>query len=108
MKPRVWIHWTLVLVFIFGISSLEGRKFKPRFKNRNGSNRKPRHKTSKLTRKEWEQIHKFEDALKSEDGKLLYTDSWGVQLDPAELEVADRLARKHGFENLGQVRWLNR
>lgn len=107
MKPRLWVHWTVVILYIFGISSLEGRKYKPRF-NRNGSSRKTRHKTPKLTRKEWEQLHRFEDALKSEDGKLLYTNSWGVQLDPAELEVADRLAEKHGFENLGQVSWLGR
>ena len=58
----------------------------------------------KLTKKEWKQIHKFEDALKDEEGKLFYTDSWAVQLtDPAEVKVADRIAAKHGFVNLGQV-----
>lgn len=57
-----------------------------------------------LTKAEWRQIHKFEDALKDEEGKLFYTDSWAVRLpDEAELEVADKIAEKHGFINLGKV-----
>ena len=61
-------------------------------------------KEPKLTKDEWRQIHKFEDALKDEEGKLFYTDSWAVQMtDPAEVEVADRIAAKHGFANLGKV-----
>ena len=69
---------------------------------------KTRYETSskelKLTKEEWKQLHKFEDALKDEEGKLFYTDSWAVQLaDLAEVEVADRIAAKHGFVNLGQV-----
>lgn len=61
-------------------------------------------KEPKLTKDEWRQIHKFEDALKDEEGKLFYTDSWAVQMtDPAEVEVADRIAAKHGFVNLGKV-----
>ena len=61
-------------------------------------------KEPKLTKEEWRQIHKFEDALKDEEGKLFYTDSWAVQMtDPAEVEVADRIAAKHGFVNLGKV-----
>ncbi|XP_028414543.1 PC3-like endoprotease variant B [Dendronephthya gigantea] len=58
----------------------------------------------KLTKAEWKQIHKFEDALKDEEGKLFYTDSWAVKFtDQAEVEVADRIAAKHGFANLGKV-----
>lgn len=58
----------------------------------------------KLTKTEWRELHKFEDALKDEEGKLFYTDSWGVQLaDLAEVEAADRIAAKYGFVNLGQV-----
>lgn len=58
----------------------------------------------KLTKQEWKQLHQFEDALKDEEGKLFYTDSWGVQLaNLAEVEVADKIAAKHGFVNLGQV-----
>ena len=61
-------------------------------------------KEPKLTKEEWKQIHKFEDALKDEEGKLFYTDSWAVQMtDPAEVQVADRIAAKHGFVNLGKV-----
>jgi hypothetical protein len=106
MKPRLWVYSTLLVFFIFRISSLESHKRKSR--KLNGWTRKIRHKNSTLTRKEWEELHKFEDALKSEDGKLFFTNSWAVQLDPAELEVADRLAEKHGFENLGQVSRMDR
>ncbi|EDO38851.1 predicted protein [Nematostella vectensis] len=33
----------------------------------------------------------------------MFTNSWAVQLDSAEVEAADRIAAKHGFTNLGQV-----
>ena len=73
-------------------------------KGKKRSQRKYEKTEPKLTKAEWKQIHKFEDALKDEEGKLFYTDSWAVQLtDPAEVEVADRIAAKHGFANLGKV-----
>ena len=33
----------------------------------------------------------------------MFTNSWAVKLDPAEIKVADRIAEKHGFINYGQV-----
>jgi len=105
MKPRLWLQIVVFIFFILQLSSIESKSQKysrPRRELKRVRQRKP-----KLTRTEWEQLHKFEDALKSEDGNLYYTNSWAVQLDPAELEVADRLAKKHGFENLGQVCVVN-
>ena len=57
-----------------------------------------------LKKKEKEYLAKIEDALQNEGGSLLYTNSWAVQLHQAEVAQADRIALKHGFENMGQVR----
>ena len=56
-----------------------------------------------LKKKEKEYLAKIEDALQNEAGSLLYTNSWAVQLHQAEVAQADRIAEKHGFENMGQV-----
>lgn len=56
-----------------------------------------------LSKRDKEYLSKLEDALQSKEGKILYTNSWAVQLNPAEVAQADRIAEKHGFENLGQV-----
>ena len=56
-----------------------------------------------LKKKEKEYLAKIEDALQNEEGSLLYTNSWAVQLHQAEVAQADRIADKHGFENMGQV-----
>ena len=56
-----------------------------------------------LKKKEKEYLAKIEDALQNEAGSLLYTNSWAVQLHQAEVAQADRIANKHGFENMGQV-----
>ena len=87
--------FVIVICFLW---SINGRPSKEKRKS-NKSEKDP-----KLTKEEWKVIHKFEDALKDEEGKLFYTDSWAVQLtDPAEVEVADRIASKHGFVNIGKV-----
>lgn len=101
MKTRLWQASVVFLYFLLELSPIESttqNHIRPRREEKRDRHRKP-----KLTRKEWQQLHKFEDALKSEDGSLYYTNSWAVQLDSAELEVADKLAEKHGFENLGRV-----
>ena len=95
-----------LLNFLFGVLSLEGhpksktrKKFFSALRKRNVRSKQP-----VLSSEEWKQLHRFEDALKTEEGELMYTDSWAVKLvDPAEVEVADRIAEKHGFQNLGQV-----
>ena len=56
-----------------------------------------------LSKHDKEYLGKLEDALQSKKGRMLYTNSWAVQLNPAEVAQADRIAEKHGFENLGQV-----
>lgn len=56
-----------------------------------------------LSKRDKEYLAKLEDSLQSKEGKILFTNSWAVQLDPAEVAQADRIAEKHGFENLGQV-----
>ena len=57
-----------------------------------------------LTKRDKDYLGKLEDALQGKKGRMLYTNSWAVQLNPAEVAQADRIAEKHGFENLGQVR----
>ena len=95
--------FSLVLVFCF-ILNTNARPSKSKGHKRGQAKDDKSDKKPKLTKEEWKQIHKFEDALKDEEGKLFYTDSWAVQLtDPAEVEVADRIAAKHGFVNLGKV-----
>ena len=98
---------SLLLAFCF-ISNTSARPSKvERNKHVHTKEQHKVNKEPKLTKEEWKQIHKFEDALKDEEGKLFYTDSWAVQMtDPAEVEVADRIAAKHGFANLGKVRFL--
>lgn len=95
-----------LLNFLFGVVVLEGHPKSKTRKKYFSSVRKRniRSKQPVLSSEEWKQLHKFEDALKTEEGELLYTNSWAVKLvDPAEVEVADRIAEKHGFQNLGQV-----
>ena len=99
MKP---VRWRVYITLFFLASEIDVLLGKPSRKLRK-LGKQTLKTTPKLTRQEWEQLHKFEDALKSEDGKLLFTNSWAVQLDPAEIKVADRIARKHGFINYGQV-----
>ena len=39
-----------------------------------------------------------------EDGdNILYTNSWAVHIEDGNAEVANRIAKRHGFINLGQV-----
>lgn len=48
-------------------------------------------------------LTKLEDALQSKKGRILFTNSWAVQLNPVEVAQADKIAARHGFENLGQI-----
>lgn len=99
MKPLRWRAYITLLFLLSETAILLG---KPARKSRKRGKR-TLESTPKLTRREWEQLHKFEDALKSESGELMFTNSWAVKLDPAEIKVADRIAEKHGFINYGQV-----
>lgn len=101
MRTRLWTVLVIFSHFVLEIASLESKS--QTYSRQRREVKRIRQRKPKLTRKEWEQLHKFEDALKSEDGDLYYTNSWAVQLDSAELELADKLAEKHGLENLGQV-----
>ena len=39
-----------------------------------------------------------------EDGEdIRYTNSWAVHIEDGNAEVANRIAKRHGFTNLGQV-----
>ena len=100
MKPVRWRVYVALFFLVSEIAIVLGKSVKK--SRRRG--KQTLESTPKLTRREWEQLHKFEDALKSESGELLYTNSWAVKLDPAEIKVADRIAKKHGFINYGQVR----
>lgn len=44
-------------------------------------------------------VDRWED---SED--IHYTNSWAVHIEDGDSEVANRIAKRHGFVNLGQVR----
>lgn len=99
MKPVRWRVYITLLILASEIAALLG---KPAKKSRK-SGRRIFDTTPKLTRREWEELHKFEDALKNDNGELMFTNSWALKLDPAEIKVADRIAKKHGFINYGQV-----
>ena len=49
-------------------------------------------------------LTKLEDALTSKKGKLVFTNSWAVQLNPEQIASADQIAKRNGFHNMGQVR----
>jgi len=66
-------------------------------------NKKINFDAPQLSKRDKEYLSKLEDALQSKEGKILFTNSWAVQLNPAEVAQADRIADKHGFENLGQI-----
>ncbi|KAJ7394411.1 hypothetical protein OS493_000220 [Desmophyllum pertusum] len=99
MKP---VRWRVYITLFFLVSEIAVLLGKPAKKSRKRGKR-TLESTPKLTRREWEQLHKFEDALKNDHGDLMFTNSWAVKLDPAEIKVADRIAKKHGFTNYGQV-----
>lgn len=102
MNTLQWFVWPILVILTFEVIPLQGRSsITLRAKKLRGTKKAS---GPHLTKKEWKDLHKFEDALKSEDGQLMYTNSWAVQLDSAEVEAADRIASKHGFVNLGQVR----
>ncbi|XP_066929242.1 PC3-like endoprotease variant B [Clytia hemisphaerica] len=63
----------------------------------------PNFNAPQLKKKEKEYLAKIEDALQNDEGSLFYTNAWAVQLHQAEVAQADRIAEKHGFENMGQV-----
>lgn len=48
-------------------------------------------------------LTKLEDALTSKKGKLVFTNSWAVQLNPEQIASADQIAKRNGFHNMGQV-----
>ena len=48
-------------------------------------------------------LTKIEDALTSKKGRIIYTNSWAVQLKPEEVASADQIAKRNGFHNVGQV-----
>ena len=61
------------------------------------------YKAPQLTKRDREYLSRLEDALQNKNGGMMFTNSWAVQLNPAEVAQADKIAKKHGFENLGQV-----
>ncbi len=60
-----------------------------------------------LSHKEKLYLAKIEDALTSKKGRLIFTNSWAVQLNPAEVASVDQIAKRNGFHNMGQVISLN-
>jgi len=76
----------------------------PRFTRKSQHELRPNFNAPQLKKKEKEYLAKIEDALQNDEGSLLYTNSWAVQLHQAEVAQADRIAENHGFENMGQVR----
>jgi len=56
-----------------------------------------------LSRDDKRYLAKIEDALTSKKGKLIYTNSWAVQLKPEEVASADQIAKRNGFHNVGQI-----
>lgn len=56
-----------------------------------------------LTKADKRHLAKLEDALTSKKGKLIFTNSWAVQLNPEQVASADEIAKRNGFHNMGQV-----
>merc|ERR1711962_1096094 len=65
--------------------------------NHNHNRDAKRHETYKapqLSSRDKAYLGKLEDALQSKRGRMMYTNSWAVQLNPAEVAQADRIAEK--------------
>ena len=56
-----------------------------------------------LTKADKRHLAKLEDALTSKKGRLIFTNSWAVQLNPEQVALADQIAKRNGFHNMGQV-----
>lgn len=111
--------WKMLILFILacmlldsgitlgGIHGKKGITVKRYYhKHKHKSNAKPKetiYKIPQLKKRDKEYLGKLEDALQNKKGRMMYTNSWAVQLNPAEVAQADRIAIKHGFENLGQI-----
>lgn len=117
-----YLDFVLIILLLLCSPSLSKRKTQKGTKNKKFGRVKVSHdfnkhakfnkaeakfKAPQLTKRDKEYLSKLEDALQNKDGMMMYTNSWAVQLNPAEVAQADRIAYKHGFENLGQVRILN-
>lgn len=86
---------------------------KSRQKKSNGKTSKHHHHRSdnklshftapQLSGKDKLYLAKIEDALTSKRGRLVFTNSWAVQLNPAQVASADQIAKRNGFKNMGQV-----
>lgn len=60
-----------------------------------------------LTKADKRHLARLEDALTSKKGKLIFTNSWAVQLNPEQVASADEIAKRNGFHNMGQVSLQN-
>ena len=39
-----------------------------------------------------------------DNAKIYFTNSWAVHIEKGDNEIANEIAEKHGFKNVGQVR----
>lgn len=58
------------------------------------------HKVKKYLQKKYQQSHGKEKIKRHEK---FFSNTWAVQLDPPKKSTADRIAKKHGFVNMGKV-----
>ena len=103
---RNWEQRTLmkiVLFMLYFVHHLNGF----RVVNNRQYDRKPRYYTTAQLAK----VHRFlqrryaiaQQNGTSDDKHSYYTNSWAVHIFPPEKQVADRVAEKHGFINIGPV-----
>jgi len=58
------------------------------------------HKVKKYLQKKYQQSHGKEKIKRHEK---FFSNTWAVQLDPPKKSTADRIAKKHGFVNMGKI-----
>ena len=105
--PGNFVRPTLAIFYVLYILTCNGRlrehKSRHHSKIIDGKEDLSRFTAPQLSHKEKLYLAKIEDSLTSKRGRLIFTNSWAVQLNPAEVASADQIAKRNNFQNMGQV-----
>ena len=95
----VWLIW--IFVSIAGLTStLSMYKNSTNFRTRRYISASGMNNIKRYIQRKYNNLYKDDQLYKL---KSFYTNTWAVHVDPPNKSVADRIAKKHGFVNIGKV-----
>ena len=97
-RPRYVLVLVLLAVVVnitYGWTVLKNKDYKRRYLSSSGLEKVRRYLSRKYVASRNNTV-----AVK----KHYFSNTWAVRIDPPDHHVADRIAKKHGFINIGKVR----